>query len=302
MAIPARKAAIPLAVLGALTAGLWLWHTAPNFPPKTPALPPSTHPRATTPVPNESVESAAPDPSALPPARSATSQSPSPLSAGSTISPATLEASLPPPPSGDYDLTLTPSQIDAIVETRYQGLFQSLDLSSEQLARLHALLAERQQVTVDAANAALFFGLNPVRELSAIRDAVEQFQAGIDTTLRGEFGEAVFAAYREFDSTVRERNSAGDFARLLAAAREPLRSGQEKQVVQILKNFPGWDPPPDLDRVIYGGIKDRARISDQAVAAAATTLSPRQLELLRELQQRWAAEDVRRWPNEKRTP
>jgi hypothetical protein len=217
-------------------------------------------------------------------------QSPSPTVSSNPAPPTPAEIYLPPPPSGDFELVLTNEQIGAIVEKRYGGLLRTLGLPQERLDRFRALLIERQQVTVDTANAALLFGMNPVHDLPGIRLAIEQFQSSVDTTLRNEFGDPVFAAYRDFDRTIRERNSVGDFAQLLAAAREPLEPQQEKQMVQILKNSPGPDLPLNIEGVIYGGVNDRARIDEQAVAAAAAVLSPRQLELFRQLRQREPSE------------
>lgn len=288
-----RKRTVTIVAFGLLAGSSgFFFQSAPNFPTDTTPSPPPTNPSAIRPNPDEATAPAATDASALPPAIPATYQLPSLVQPSSVVAPAPVEIELPPPPSGDYELNLTAEQISAIVEKRYAGLFQALGLPPERLARLRSLLVERQQATVDAANAALLVGINPVRELLTIRHAIAQYQAEIDTSLRNELGESVFAAYRDFDRTLGERNSVGDFARLLAATSEPLRPEQEAQVMQILKNFPGWDSPVDFARAIYGGIDARARISEQAVAAATTVLSPRQLELFRQIQQRQVAVDA----------
>ncbi len=284
MATCSRKTAAIIAVLGVLGGGMIFFQAGPNFPRDTARSPrPADGPDA-----GDLTVLAAPHSSAVRPAIAVAdlAQSPTRISLGSAIPPAAVEVSLLPPPSGDFDLTLTAEQINALVETRYSGLFHALGLPADRLARLRALLAERQQATVDAANAALMVGLNPIRDLTTIRRAIEEVQAPIDAALRDELGEPVFAACRDADSAIRERNSTGDLARLLAGTSEPLRPEQEKQVMQILKNSPGQEFPMDMDRAIYGGINDRARISDQTVAAAAKVLSPRQLERFRQLQQR----------------
>lgn len=294
MATTARKMTAIFAVLCAFAGLFVFFRTARNFSFATACAPNSP---TIAPIRKETVARAgleASRPTA--PVNPATDQPPSPipLAAAVSVPPAPAEVILPPPPSGDYDVTLTVEQIDAIVEARYGGLFRSVGLPSDRLARLRALLTDRQQTTIDAANSALLTGLDPIRDLLTIRHAIEQVQTPFDATLRTELGESVFAAYRDIDSTTRERNSVGDLARLLAATNEPLRPGQEKQVMQILKSSPGPDSPVDINRAIYGGINDRARISDPAVAAAATVLSPRQLEFFRQLQRHWSAEEARR--------
>jgi hypothetical protein len=193
-------------------------------------------------------------------------------------------SSLPPPPTGDYDLTLSPERIAAVVEARYGGLFPSLGLSAARLGRLRTLLGERQQLTIDAANAALLFGLNPIRDLPEILLGIERFQAGADSAIRDEFGEAIFAVYRDFESTLRERNSVADLRRLVEADQEPLRLEQEERLIRLLRESPARGSPLNLGSVIYGGLNERAPISAQALAAARAVLSPLQWERLRQLQ------------------
>ena len=211
----------------------------------------------------------------------------SPSPAGGADTPA-VEAPLPAAPSGDYEINLTDEQISALVERRYAALFQSLRLPPGDLARFRALLVERQQTIIDAANSAVLVGVNPVRDLATVRRVIATVQADADAVLRGEMGETVFAAWRDYDRTLPERNAVTDLARVLAAAREPLRPEQAEQVMQILQAAPGVDAPADIDHLIFGGAHPRVPISEQAVAAAGRVLSPLQLELLapfRELQQ-----------------
>lgn len=290
----AGKMTLTIAVLCLFTGFALFLQTASKTPPLTSPIPPPTNERAMGPSSGEVAAHAETDVAALPPAIPAVKKSPSSLPVDSAVSQSVVEINLPPPPSGDYELNLTAEQINATVEKRYGGLFQSLGLPPEQLARLRWLLAERQQASVDAANAALQAGVNPVRELPTIRSAIDEAEASIDSILRNEMGESVFNACRDFDRTLRERNLVGDFSRLLAVTGEPLQPELDRQVVQILKNFPAKDAPMDVDRAIFGGIKTRARISAQAMTEAATVLSPRQLEILRQLQRHDAAEETRR--------
>lgn len=207
---------------------------------------------------------------------------------------APITVDLPPPPSGDYELTLSAERIAALVDAKYASLFPSLGLSPAQLSRLRALLLERQQTTIDAANAALLFGLNPVRDLPEIIRGLERFQSGIDARIRDEFGNATFSAYREFDATFRERNSVADLHRVLETDREQLRPEQEARLIHLMKNSPARSFSENLASAIYGGLNERAPISDQALAAAGDLLSPRQQERLRELQARLSTETEER--------
>ena len=75
-----------------------------------------------------------------------------------------------------------------------------------------------------------------------------------------------------------------DFARQLAAVREPLLPEQENQLMHIMANLPDTEAAPDLGRAIFGGTSARAPIGTEAFRAAAKILSPRQLAVLRESQ------------------
>jgi hypothetical protein len=171
-------------------------------------------------------------------------------------------------------------EIEALVEARYGALFPTLNLPPESLARLRLLLFERQQVTIDAANAALVFGMNPVRELAAIQAGIERFQKAIDTTLREEFGEKVSATLRDHDRFLPERNTVEDFVQSAVNVGEPLDPDQQKQLMQILTRHSG-PGATNLEAVIYGGLNQRAEISAAAITEAAVVLSPSQIELLR---------------------
>ena len=291
-ASPARNVATAIALIGLFAGSVALFRSVSVRLRSSPLASSGTHSLSAEPIREEVGAPAATDASALPAAIPASYGLPFPP--GGVVSSAAAEIELPQPPTGDYEMNLTAGQIDALVEKRYGGLFQSLGLPPGQLARLRALLGERQQATIDAANSALQTGLNPDRDLSVILGAIGQAQAAVDMTLRNELGETILAACRDFDRTLCERNAVRDFARLIAITGEALAPEQQKQLVQILKNSPAQNPQEDMDRAIFGGINTRARISDQAIAEAAAILPPRQVELLRELQRSRVEEDAGR--------
>ena len=205
--------------------------------------------------------------------------------AGNKSGGASAEVELPAAPTGDYELNLSPEQLAGIVEKRYGPLLRTLPLPTDRLARFRSLLTERQQASVDAANAALLVGMNPVRETAAIRLAIDSVQEPVDATLRAEFGAAIFSAYREYDQTLGERNAVEELSRSLVVRGETLRPEQEKQLVQILKSGAPRSPGETIDRAIYGATDVRAPVTEKAVAAAARVLSPHQLAEFRKLQQ-----------------
>lgn len=199
---------------------------------------------------------------------------------------------LPPAPSGDYELDLTPDQVGTLVDRRYGGLFTSLHLSLDRVAHLRALLVERQQASVDAANSALLTGLNPIRDLTTISRAIALAHTEVDSAIREELGSPILAAVSEHDRTLTAQNSVRDLAHLLADTREPLRPEQEKQMIKILAEGVMADSPSNIDRAIFGGIDARAAITDQAVTATAKVLTAQQQQGLRELQRLLASESA----------
>jgi hypothetical protein len=190
---------------------------------------------------------------------------------------------LPPAPTGDYEISVTDPELQAIVEARYGAFLRSLTLTPAATARLRDLLVERQQASIDVANAAMVAGLNSIRDLATIEQAITLAEHDVDVDLAREFGTPVLSALREFESTRAERNTVDDLARALASSAEPLRPVQQQRLVQILRNLPVIGAPADINGVIYGRYDRRAGVSPEAAAAAAAQLSPRQLSALRQL-------------------
>jgi hypothetical protein len=210
------------------------------------------------------------------------------------------EPKLPAAPTGDYDLTVSPDEFAAIMERRYGNLLRNLGLAPERLARLFALLAERQLVGIDAANAAMLTGLDTTRDLPTILRAIQEAQAGVDAVIRDELGEAIFSACRDSDRVLREKKTVADLGRVLDELRCPLTPGQSEQMTRTLSASPVAEASPvDIGRAIFGEIHARAQISDAAITSAATILSPAQLNAFRQLQHHWATETARPQPNEK---
>jgi hypothetical protein len=193
-------------------------------------------------------------------------------------------SSLPLAPSGDYEMAISDSELQAIVEARYGPMVQSLALSPAAGARLFELLIERQHAAIDVANAAMVAGLNPIRDLATIQQAIALAEADVDADIAREHGASVAAACRDFESARAERNTVEQLARAATDLGEPLTPVQQERLISALRDTTA-PAPSDINSAIFGRFNRRAQISAQALATAASELSPRQLEALRQLAQ-----------------
>jgi len=189
---------------------------------------------------------------------------------------------LPLAPTGDYEMAISDAELQAIVEARYGPLVRSLTLSPAASGRLLELLTERQQAAIDVANAAMVAGLNPVRDLATIRQAIALAEADVDADIAREHGASVVAACHEFEATRAERATVDQLAHTVAGAGEPLAPAQQQRLVAVLHRT-ATPAPVDINGAIFGRFNRRAPLNAQALAAAASELSPRQLEALRHL-------------------
>lgn len=190
---------------------------------------------------------------------------------------------LPPAPNGDYEIAVSEREFESIVEARYGPLLRSLSLPPGATARLRELLTERQHAAIDVANEAMVAGLNPIRDLATITQAIALAESDVDADIEREYGATVRAACRDFEIARPERNTVNQLAGVLATTAEPLNPMQQQRLVQLLRNTSPSSAPVDINGAVFGGLSGRALINAQTIAAAAKELSPLQLDALRGL-------------------
>jgi chorismate mutase len=189
---------------------------------------------------------------------------------------------LPLAPSGDYEMAISDSELQAIVEARYGPMVRSLALAPAAGARLFELLTERQHAAIDVANAAMVAGLNPIRDLAVIQQAIALAEADVDADIAREHGASVVTACRDFESTRTERNTVDQLTRAATDLGDPLTAAQQQRLIVVLRNTAA-PAPDDINSAIFGRLNGRIPLGTKALAAAAPELSPRQLEALRQL-------------------
>ena len=159
----------------------------------------------------------------------------------------------------------------AALENYYNGLFHRLSFTPEQVALFRSL---RDQAILDAVNA-----LPPAeRERlagnpAALRQMMSTSDTGLDARILQQFGDVVYAQYKQDQQTFPQRVTVDQFDQMLRTAGSGLSDEQANQLVQILA------------RTESPGTNGAAtRISPDALTAAAAVLTPEQLQVLQQFQ------------------
>ncbi len=164
------------------------------------------------------------------------------------------------------------------LDSRYADLFAQLNLPPATLAKLQALLIERQNTTRDVFLAAREegFGRGDGQQL---RELVDITQQEIDAEIRATIGEQNFAQFEQYQQTGRQRQLVGQLESRLSYTATPLNAAQSQALTTIL-----------ADTSVSG---DRGRgtaiISEDALVRAQAVLAPDQLAALTALQEEQAA-------------
>lgn len=213
-------------------------------------------------------------------------------------------------------------QQKAQLDGRYAALFKSLNLSPDQLDKFKTLLVEKQTAMQDVVTAARARGIDPLADPEGLRKMVADTQAEVDDHIKATLGEAGFTQYQEYQQTIPQRNLVSQLQQSLSYTSAPLSDAQAEQLVGILAHTSppsGREPgmpaistgmnvavafAPDStgggggattfslgENVMgFGGGLGGARITDEAIAAAQSVLSPPQLQGLQQLQQQQQAQ------------
>lgn len=214
-------------------------------------------------------------------------------------------------------------QQKAALDARYAALFKSLRLSPEQLDKFKTLLVEKQSAMQDVVAAARTRGIDPLADPEGLRQMITDTQAAVENTIKATLGETGYAQYQEYQQTIPQRNLVSQLQQSLSYTNAPLSDAQAEQLVGILaRNSPPSSREPGSPAAatgmnfavafaadgpgggggattfsvgdnlmgIGGGPFGGARITDEAVVAAQSVLSPPQLQGLQALQQQQQAQ------------
>lgn len=158
----------------------------------------------------------------------------------------------------------------------YADLFDQLKLEPGKEAELALLLADKRQSAVDVVVTAFQRGEDLSQEPTRYREIVAGAKAAIETQIKALLGDAQYAQYRDYDTSVAQANVLKNVELSLRGSAEPLTPEQGAQVKAILQ-----------------GNSD-ARISAKMVEDARAFLSPLQLQVLQDLRAVQQADERRR--------
>lgn len=178
-----------------------------------------------------------------------------------------------------------------MIDARYAGLFKSLNLTPDQLERVKALLAEKQNAARDVMSVAREQGLDFRGNRDEFQQLIQQAGADIDGNIAALIGQDKFAQYQNYEQTQRERAVVGMIEQSLSYT-EPLSQSQSEQLVSLLAanasasqdGAPAGRPPPGGGPMMGGGAFAGVEITDQVIAGAQNFLSAPQVEALRQIQ------------------
>ena len=201
--------------------------------------------------------------------------------------PATDAIAAPPPAAAvDNPPPPTSAQLQAKVGALYGALFAKLNLTPEQTDQLKTLLAARMQAMSDAGAALTPQDPNQRVNMAALRQSVANAEAGVNSQIEAQFGDAVYTQYQQYQQTFPQRNTVNQLGQMLNGTDDLLTDDQASQLVAILAQTEVPQGRGGSGRVIDGGINMHSRISDQTVSQAASVLSAPQLQALQALQRR----------------
>lgn len=186
------------------------------------------------------------------------------------------------------------TQLDARYADLFKQLVQQYNLSPQQLDQFKSLLVQRQQATMDAAQAARQNGISPQSDPQAWQDALASATSDIDSQMKSDLGDAGYNAYQTYQQTAPQRNTVNQLQQSLSYTASPLTDAQSQQLVSLLQQTGssgnggggfgggmgggGWGGPA-------GGGGGTAQITQQVIAQAGSFLSPAQVSALQQLQQ-----------------
>ncbi|MGH7996263.1 MAG: hypothetical protein ACREFX_07920 [Opitutaceae bacterium] len=192
------------------------------------------------------------------------------------------------------------------LDQRYALLFRLLSengVSTQQIDQLKNLLVQRQQAAMDAVQAARQNGINPRTDPSEFQQAIADATSEMDTQIKAALGDSAYAQYQQYQQTLPEQTVVNRLQQTLSYTSTPLTDAEAQQLVQVLQqnapaasNGSGGGPNVFVGgggmAVVTGG--GPVAITPQAIAQAASMLSPAQVQALQQIQQQQQAQQQMR--------
>lgn len=203
------------------------------------------------------------------------------------------------------NVALQAAAAKANLSIQYASFFRNSGLSAEQADAVTTLLANRQSVMQDVMAAALASGVQPDQQTlgSLVRDQ----QAQIDAQLKTTMGDAAYSQYETYQATLPRRQEVASYQQQLTLAGVPMDAAQSEALVTALG--PSSNNGGAQNTILGGafgganvmtfaaggggggainvrvGAGGTSNISNNNLTAAATVLTPTQMQVLQATQQ-----------------
>jgi hypothetical protein len=208
------------------------------------------------------------------------------------------------------NVALQAAAAKANLSIQYASFFRNAGLSAEQADAVTTLLANRQSVMQDVMAAALASGVQPDQQ--SLQSLVRDQQAQIDAQLKTTMGDAAYAQYETYQATLPRRQEVASYQQQLTLAGVPMDAAQSEALIAALgpssnnggaqntvlggafggANVMTFNTAGAAAGGVGGAINLRvgagggtANISANNLAAAATVLTPTQVQVLQATQQ-----------------
>lgn len=193
-------------------------------------------------------------------------------------------------------------QQKARINGTYGALFKSLNLTPEQTAQFQNLLVERQMSMLDVLSAASAEGITGRAQIGSL---IQQAGSAIDSQIQALLGPDGYSQYTNYQQTMPQRNQVNQLQTLLVTSNgTPLQDYQTQQLTQILAQNSAASSSGQRTGGGGGGFYGAMgalgglfptpvtgpTITTNAVAQAASVLTPAQLQVLQQMQQQQAAQ------------
>ena len=179
------------------------------------------------------------------------------------------------------------AQLDSRYGALFKSLTQGLNLTPEQLDQFKNLLVQKQQTMLDALAAARQEGVSPRGDPAGFQQAMTDAQAPLDQQIQSTLGSAGFSQYQQYNQTLPQHTTVNQVSQALSYSPTPLTDQQASQLTALLaQDQPAAKTAPGT--VNFGSLLGNttpAPITDEAVSAAQSFLSPPQIQALQQIQQ-----------------
>lgn len=204
------------------------------------------------------------------------------------LAPAVVEVSEPgaDPRKAEELRKLDALETQATLDRSYASVYLALEnlagVTPAQIAQLKALLAQKREIGMTALTQRDFTAVPDQQEWERSLTAAED---ALDEQIKQTIGDRGFSLYQEEKKILPQRKTTELVAQSLAASSEALSTSQRDQLAAVLAKYPtaGEDQSHTALTSLFNFAVTPSAITNEAMKAAASFLSPGQLQALQQV-------------------